>query len=231
MTDPSATVNDVVAAGLAEARQSITPTDGWGLRPGTVIVPGDTTVIVKFDGEGFEGTVSVSIPMISLIGYVERNARVMVLTIPPSGNYIIAGSRTGDNAQSSIDDVIFNSSSVTYTIAGAAALVGIVFTVPVSGKVLFHYGGYMIVGTAGHAAFITIQIQEGETIGSGSMILTASDDNATIMANTAGNPDRQGVSYLFKDGEPGVTYNATIMHRTTGALGTFDSRYLIMQLI
>jgi hypothetical protein len=222
---------DVVANALSD--QQLSPQlrdEKWNLIPGEITAPGTVTVLVKLDGEGFGGSVAVPIPAISLIGPLTLGERVMILRVPPSGNYVISSAQSIHMTMDSfVDDVMFNSNNVTYTTAGAAALIGFAFTVPPSGKVLFQYGGFMSVATAGHAAYISIQIQEGDTLGSGTMTLTASDDNAVIVANTAGNPDRQGVSYLFKTGVVGNVYNATLMHRTTGAVGTFDSRYLIIQ--
>lgn len=52
----------------------------WILRPATVI--GDNTVV--YDGED-----TVEQPVTSLIGLLKSDTRVMVMFVPPSGNYII----------------------------------------------------------------------------------------------------------------------------------------------
>lgn len=180
----------------------------------------------RFDGEGFDGTASSDILMITLIGYVEVGARVMVMIVPPAGNYIIAD-LAASKAQSSVDNDAFTNASVTYTnVAVGSGSVGLVFTVPASGLVLLHYGGSLAVSVTGNAAFLTIQIREGATIGSGTVVIAASDDNPVEVVNTAGNPDRQGVQYLFA-GTPGTVYNVELLHRVSGSTGTFDSRYLI----
>jgi hypothetical protein len=90
VTDPSQLVRGITA-GVSDARSGITRTDRWGLRPATVEVAGDTTVFVIFDGDSLEDTTkSNPIPAISLVGYLGVASRVMILTVPPSGNYVIS---------------------------------------------------------------------------------------------------------------------------------------------
>jgi hypothetical protein len=89
VTTPDHVLNDVITAGVSEARTGVKHTDTWGLRLATVTTAGDSTVIAVFDGDGFTGVKSVPIPMISLAGYIPVGARVAVISVPPSGNYII----------------------------------------------------------------------------------------------------------------------------------------------
>jgi len=126
------------------------------------------------------------------------------------------------------DATNFNTTSVAYTAAGASNI-GVVFTVPPSGKVLLNYGSFLSVSTSGHGVYMSIVIREGNTFGAGTIILNALDNNAVIEANTAGNPSRQGVSYLFDNGVAGSVYNVQLMHRSTGATVTLADRYVIAQ--
>lgn len=219
------TTPDVVAAALIDARSSLNPEDRWQLRPATIIVAGTGSVAGRFDGEGLNGAETVDIPMISLIGYVAIGARVMVMTVPPAGNYVISD-LAASTAQSDVDNVSFTNNSTTYTNAGASVFLRHAFIVPASGLVMMHYGASLAVSVTGNGILVSVEIREGETVGAGAIVIAASDDNAAEVVNTAGNPDRQGVSYLFT-GTPGASYNVELLHRVSGSIGTYDSRYLI----
>ena len=81
---------ELVVEGLLAAQTSLDKDQRWGLRPATVVVAGETSFVGRFDGEGFDGAATVNVPMISLVGYVAPDQRVMVLCVPPAGNYAIA---------------------------------------------------------------------------------------------------------------------------------------------
>lgn len=91
MTSP-----DVVVAGLLESQSSMDASQRWQLRPATVSVAGATSFVGVFDGEGFAGGSSVDVPMISLAGYVGVGQRVMVMIVPPAGNYALARISTSE---------------------------------------------------------------------------------------------------------------------------------------
>lgn len=96
MTSP-----DLVLEGLLEAQKSLDQSQQWKLRPATASVAGETSFVGHFDGEGFDGAATVDVPMISLVGYVGVGQRVMIMTVPPQGNYAI--SRLGDATSEWID--------------------------------------------------------------------------------------------------------------------------------
>lgn len=130
--------------------------------------------------------------------------------------------------QDVIDNTGFNSGSIPYTTAGGT-LLGIAFRVPPSGRVLFHFNGKIANNAAGNGGFLSFQIREGSTLGAGTITYGPTDEDAMEVVNTAGNPDRQGVSFLFDFGVVGATYNVCMMHRVSGGLGTFDDRSIIVQ--
>lgn len=80
----------MILTGIVEAQNSLDPMTQWKLRPGTITVGGETSASVKFDGEGFQGTQTVDVPVTSLIGYLAPAQRVMVMSVPPAGNYAIS---------------------------------------------------------------------------------------------------------------------------------------------
>lgn len=128
----------------------------------------------------------------------------------------------------SIDVTSYTNGSVGYTATGPTAFVGNAFTVPPSGQVMIHYGGRMSNNSAGQSTYLSIAILTGGTVGSGSTVLAASDNNATDTAGNANQSQRQSVQYLFT-GTPGDVLNATLMHRVQGGTGTFSRRYVITQ--
>jgi len=65
-------------------------TRDWQLQPATVTSPDAFRPVVVFDGDGVLGGVSTPVPVTSLVGYLAADARVMVLRIPPAGNYVIS---------------------------------------------------------------------------------------------------------------------------------------------
>lgn len=73
----------------------------WRLTPGTITTGGVDSVLVQLDGEGLQGATVTVIPAVSLVGFVATGARVMIMSVPPSGNYVIAPSaRYGVNQRS-----------------------------------------------------------------------------------------------------------------------------------
>lgn len=57
----------------------------WGLTPATIISADGDIIKGTMDGDA-----SITITLLSLIGYVSPGTRVMTMTVPPSGTYIIA---------------------------------------------------------------------------------------------------------------------------------------------
>lgn len=80
------------------AQSSLDKSQQWEMKFATVVVAGETSFVGRFDGEGFDGTATVNVPMISLVGYVAPNQRVAVLCVPPAGNYAIARVASDDSS-------------------------------------------------------------------------------------------------------------------------------------
>ena len=84
MTAPSGDAfGAAVAAILDKIRQELL----WRLRPATVTHPGPANTVDQvraiYDGD------TAPVRMTSLIGVVPAGTRVMVIFVPPSGNYLI----------------------------------------------------------------------------------------------------------------------------------------------
>lgn len=123
-------------------------------------------------------------------------------------------------AGQSINAGSFTSTSTGYTATGGTS-VGRAFTVPPSGDVLINYAGRMSNSGSTASTYITIQIRTGSTIGSGTVVLAASDTQAIDHAGSIS--DRNGAAYLFS-GTVGSAYNVQLLHKVEAGTGTFSQR-------
>lgn len=222
MTQPGV---NAVLAGLAEARASVAPMDRWQLRPAVVVIAGASSVVIKFDGEGFEGTAAVDVPATSLVGHLAVGARVMIMIVPPLGNYAIADLSTA-TAEYDFSDTDDSTTSTTYVSTGAdAILVGTSFVVPASGKVKIDWSGECA-NSAGSFTLISPQVAEGPTVDAGSTLLPASDTDTARADTTA---VVRSTSFLVFDASdyavsPGTTLNVALYHRVGAGTGTISRR-------
>lgn len=119
MTSP-----EVVAAAITEFHDSPQANDHiWRLTPGVVTAGGAVSVMVQLDGEGFQGGKATPIPVISLIGPLFIDQRVMTMKVPPAGNYVIARIFADTVSEWISYDPVFSSSGVAPSV-GAGSTVG-----------------------------------------------------------------------------------------------------------
>lgn len=92
MTAPSPEL--IVVGAVGEVKSNADNLDlTWALRPATVDSFSGSTLSVIMDGD------TITVPAISLLGYVPAGTRVMIMNVPPSGLYAIAPlSYTNDSA-------------------------------------------------------------------------------------------------------------------------------------
>lgn len=196
----------------------------WELKPAQVIVADAVNPIGVFDGDGAFGAGSTPVPLTSLIGHVAIFGRVMVLGIPPAGNYAIADI-SGATSESAFDSSLITTTSGTYTTVGGT-VVGTTFIVPASGKVQLTWGAE-IKNSAGSFSLLSPQIAEGGTVGSGTVIVAA-DDNYTARADTTVTVRSTNMRLLtVADGSgftPGKLVNVALYHRVGGGTGSFERR-------
>lgn len=101
MTEPG-----LITTGIEESRLTVIRDAQWKLTFGIVTVVDGPALIVQIDGEGFNGSPAVNIPAISLVDSVSQGDRVVILTVPPNGNYAIRNATAGNApSQSSIRTV------------------------------------------------------------------------------------------------------------------------------
>jgi hypothetical protein len=110
------------------------------------------------------------------------------------------------------------------TTGGVYADCGVAFTAPITGKVDLEYGGQMSNSTT-NATIITPVVRLGATIGSGTTIVAATDDNNVQVTGTSS--QRRGASLLLQGLTPGTVYNVRLEHRVSlASTGTLQRRYV-----
>lgn len=121
------------------------------------------------------------------------------------------------------------STSYTATLSGGgAAACGIAFVAPASGTVLIHNNCTISNNTAAVATHCTVRVRTGNSIGSGSDVLAASDTNAVQHPGTS--PFRAGATKLLTGLTPGADYNVQQVFRVASAsTGTFADKNLIVE--
>lgn len=223
-------IADLVVAALAESTRSPGQVELlWQLKPAQIVIAGAVNPIGVFDGDGVQGGNSTPVPLTSLIGHCAVDGRVMVLTVPPDGNFAIADI-TGATSESNFDSSLITTTSGTYTTVGGT-VVGTTFIVPASGKVQLTWGAE-IRNSAGSFSLLSPQIAEGGTVGSGTVIVAA-DDNYTARADTTVTVRSTNMRLLtVADGAaftPGKLVNVALYHRVGGGTGSFERRTVTVE--
>jgi hypothetical protein len=217
-------LSDAVSTGVAEGATPVIATDRWGMRPATIVVAGTILCTGQYDGEGFNGSIAVPIPITSLIGHLAQDARVMVLEIPPSGNYAIAD-LSGAEAKYNFSDTNDTTTATGSFTSAGATLVGTDFIVPASGRVKIDWGGE-IANSGGNFTLVSPQIAEGSTVDAGTIVMaagfvdTARADTTAIVRST---------NFIIFDAapffiDPGTILNVALYHLTNGGTGTIARR-------
>lgn len=218
-------IADLVVAALAEATQSPGQVElRWQLKPAQAIVADAVNPIAVFDGDGALGSGSTPVPLTSLIGHVAVDGRVMVLTVPPDGNFAVADI-SGATSESTFDATEASTTSGSFTTVGGT-VVGLSFIVPASGKVQLTWGGE-ISNSVGSFSLLSPEIAEGGTVGSGTVIVAASDDYTARADTTVLVRSTNMRLVTVADGAgfiPGKLVNVALYHRVGAGTGNFDRR-------
>jgi uncharacterized iron-regulated membrane protein len=224
VTAPSANLTALAVAAvrdLADSPEQVTRR--WQLQPATVITADTVSPVAVLDGDGVLGTGSTPIPLISLIGYCAVDARVMVLVVPPAGNYAVADLSGAVAVQNLVSTAGTTTSGAYTTTLTGSVTAGVAFVAPASGKVQINYVCALVNSGASITALAPF-VRDGETIGSGNTILAAADGNAIYMQGT--DETRYGASYLLEDLTPSSWYNVVHAFRVTGGTGTYTNQQL-----
>ncbi len=117
------------------------------------------------------------------------------------------------------------STSYTATLTGGTAC-GFSFVAPNSGKVLI-MNITEAVNSGGGTSACTIRVRTGGTVGSGSDVLAAADDEAAVVGGT--NSLTVSRPRLLAGLTAGSTYNVQQLFRVTSGTGTFSRKGLVLK--
>jgi hypothetical protein len=128
---------------------------------------------------------------------------------------------------SDIENASDTSTSVTYTTADMAVC-GATFVAPQSGKVQVHVAS-RIDNSGASSCFVSFEVREGTSIGSGIVFLAASDQRA--LEHFQANQIMGGATFLVTGLTAGNDYNVQIMHRVSAGTGTLENRSISIKPI
>lgn len=212
--DPLTDITDVQVQSIIENARRLGLI--WSLRPGRVVSA--TPLKVILDGDADAKTDALG--MVSLIGSVARLARVMTMSVPPGGNFVM-----GYLGPAAIDVYVFINQTGNTTAATAyitsATVVEAPFIMGQSGRVNIYWGAE-ISNTAGSASLLALRIYD---TASGVDLVAANDDSTARNdnVNTA-----RSTAFIQFTGTPGHGYTAQLQHRVTGGTGRFDRRRVLV---
>lgn len=123
------------------------------------------------------------------------------------------------------DETAFTSTSY---IVGAAATCGTSFVAPTSGIVLVLWHVRFQCNTASTRAAVSVQVATGSTLGSGTVVSAATDEDCLeTTQGAAGGADTRmgaGTHRVVTGLTPGSTYNVVTMHKTFSGNSTVFAR-------
>jgi hypothetical protein len=136
---------------------------------------------------------------------------------------VITGTDAPTMADSGVEGTSQGPTSTSYA---AGTQVGTTFFAPTTGRALIEWRSFLDNNTAGQFTYLSPEVREGGTIGSGNVVLAASDEIA--MYHEGQNQDRFGMFYPLDGLTAGSTYNVRLMHRVSGGTGTLDDRQVLV---
>lgn len=115
------------------------------------------------------------------------------------------------------------STTYTATLTGGTAC-GLAFVAPASGKVLIANSMLLVQSTGSQIAYCTIRVRTGSSIGSGSDVVAAADNNSitAVAVFVTGIGRVIPVSGLT----PGASYNVQQLFRVSANTGTYSGKSL-----
>lgn len=98
---------------------------------------------------------------------------------------------------------------------------GVAFVAPITGRVLVQWGGWLDTNGA-NTVYLSFEVRTGSTLGAGSVVFAASDENAAYHFNT--NQCAIGMFCPVSGLTAGSSYHVRLMHRVTGGTGSIDNQ-------
>lgn len=145
-----------------------------------------------------------------------------------NGELVLSANNFGVGDEYDELHTIFNSTSTTYTATGATVL-GTVFRMPMMGAVEICCSARVGNNTLNVSSYVSPQIREGNVLGSGTTVLTTSDDYSCEYNGVANGAVTASNSFRF-EGTPGEEYNVRLLHRVGAAsTGSFGRRKITIR--
>lgn len=143
--------------------------------------------------------------------------------MPAGGDIILAEHVTYPAPQQAIDGTNQPNITAGTAVTGSPTL-GVVFVVPVSGRVAVHVMAHaqITAGTAGPAAQVGVIVRSGATLLGGAVLHNGMTDDPGVSMIWQGTPPcggKQASSIMLSGLTPGATHNAVVYHQTYGGTG------------
>lgn len=130
---------------------------------------------------------------------------------------------TGTDAMETVEASENTAQSPTSTsFAAGSPVCGVAFNASITGRALIIWSAVLDNTTANVDTVLSIEVRTGATVGSGTVIQSASDQVALV--NEGQNAIRGSMFFPIDDLSPGTNYNVRLMHRVTGGTGTVNNR-------
>lgn len=143
------------------------------------------------------------------------------MTFDATSTLVVPTLRSSTSGQDTGDYSFTNTSYGIGTSAGTYFSVDVVFTAPPSGCVDLDFRGQVLNSVATNQTYISPVVREGGTVGSGTVVLAASDARAMVSGITSANPGQSYVgAFCSVTGlTSGATYNVRLEHRVNAGTG------------
>lgn len=182
------------------------------------------------------GVTVPSVPVLDQARGLAVGANVQVLSVRGS-LLVLGGSSRGSSSVSAFNGNNPTTTSTSYTVLSAGDVHGVAFVAPASGAVQITFSGWLAANHASNQqrAFMSIQLREGSSINSGTLVSAADDDRAALSQNAVVSAyDYRYVSATipFTGLTPGNPYNVVtaIKAPSSGGAATFKRWLLVRPL-
>lgn len=143
------------------------------------------------------------------------------------GELVLSAGSQAVGTEDSSDTTQFSTAAGSYTTAGGN-VVGTSFRLPMMGRAVISITAQMTNNTANAITFVTYEIREGSVIGSGTVVVAASDNNSIVFSGPANSFCTPSRVHIF-NGTPAGQYNIRLLHKVNAGTALIERRALIVQ--
>jgi hypothetical protein len=154
---------------------------------------------------------------------LDSGAELIVDTTAPAvfnAEIDYGGSTTVQNVQTALQ----TTTSAVFVLL--AATCGVAFVAPPSGQVTVDYAAFMQHSAAGQFIIVSPELRTGSSVGAGTVVSAANDDENVQVTGTDGG--RMGATVEYTGLTPGNSYNVSLWTRTSAATATIRRRRVVV---